>query len=88
MNGKRPRAPFSAKTRPSGSVSWGCQPPLQLLHDVRNQQHGEDAPIHAAIRADAMLEKGDVDGYAVWKRVLKAVGALLFSPKIVFESKN
>ncbi len=23
------------------------------------QQHGEDAPIHAAMRADAMLEKGD-----------------------------
>ncbi len=56
MNGKRPRAPFSAKTRPSGSGSWGCQPPLQLLHDVRNQQHGEDAPIHAAMKADAMLE--------------------------------
>ncbi len=32
------------------------------------QQHGEDAPIHAAMRADAILEKGDLDGYAVWKR--------------------
>ena len=31
----------------------------------------------AAMRADAMLEKGDLDGYAVWKRVLKAVGELL-----------
>ncbi len=41
------------------------------------KQHGEDAPIQAAMRADAMLDKGDVDGYAVWKRVLKAVGALL-----------
>ena len=29
------------------------------------KQHGEDAPIEAAIRADAMLEKGDLDGYAV-----------------------
>ncbi len=37
------------------------------------KQHGEDAPIHAAMRADAMLEKGDLGGYAVWKRVLRAV---------------
>ena len=41
------------------------------------KQHGEDAPIHAAMRADAMLEKGDLDGYAVWKRVLRAVEELL-----------
>jgi len=37
------------------------------------KQHGPDAPIHAAMRADAMLEKGDLDGYAVWKRILWAV---------------
>ncbi len=40
------------------------------------KQHGEDAPIEAAMRADALLEKGDLDGYAVWKRILRAVGAL------------
>ncbi len=40
------------------------------------QQHGEDAPIEAAMRADAMLEAGDLDGYAVWKRILRAVGEL------------
>ncbi len=34
------------------------------------KRHGPDAPIEAAMRADAMLEKGDLDGYAVWKRVL------------------
>ena len=26
------------------------------------KQFGEDAPIHAAMRADALLEKGDLDG--------------------------
>ena len=31
------------------------------------KRHGEDAPIHAAMRADAMLEKGNLDGYDVWK---------------------
>ncbi len=40
------------------------------------KQHGEDAPIEAAMRADAMLDKGDLDGYAVWKRVLRAVEEL------------
>ncbi len=40
------------------------------------KQHGEDAPIHAAMRADGMLEAGDLDGYAVWKRILRAVGEL------------
>ena len=29
------------------------------------KQHVEDAPIHAAMRADAMLEVGDLDGYGV-----------------------
>ncbi len=40
------------------------------------KHHGQDAPIHAAMRADAMLEKGDLDGYAVWKRILRAVEEL------------
>ncbi len=41
------------------------------------KQHGQDAPVEAAIQADAMLEAGDLDGYAVWKRVVKAVEELL-----------
>ncbi len=40
------------------------------------KQHGEDAPIHAAMRADALLDKGDLDGYGVWKRILRAVREL------------
>ncbi len=40
------------------------------------KRHDEDAPIEAAMRADAMLEKGDLEGYAVWKRILRAVGEL------------
>ena len=41
------------------------------------REHGQDAPIHAAMRADAMLEAGDLEGWAVWKRILRAVGAVL-----------
>ncbi len=41
------------------------------------QQHGEDAPIEAAMLAGAMLEAGDMDGFAVWRRIGKAVEELL-----------
>ena len=44
--------------------------------NVLVKQHGPDAPVHAAMRADAMLEKGDLGGVAVWRRVLKAVEEL------------
>ncbi len=36
-------------------------------------QHGEDAPIFAAMQADTRMEACDLDGYAVWKRILDAV---------------
>ena len=44
--------------------------------NVLVKRHGQDAPIQAAMRADAMLNKGDLDGYAVWKRILRAVEEL------------
>ena len=40
-------------------------------------QHGDEAPIFAAMRVDELLEASDLDGYTVWKRVLKAVEELL-----------
>ncbi len=45
--------------------------------NVLVKRHGPDAPIHAAMRADAMLNKGDLDGYGVWKRIVKAAEELL-----------
>ena len=41
------------------------------------KQYGTEAPIEAAMHADAMLNMGDLDGLAVWKRVLAAVTKLL-----------
>ena len=41
--------------------------------NVLVNRHGQDAPIQAAMRADELLEKCNLDGYAVWRRVLKAV---------------
>ncbi len=40
------------------------------------KRHGQDASIEAAMRADAMLDKGDLDGCATWKRILRAVEEL------------
>ncbi len=44
--------------------------------NVLVKRHGQDAPIQAAMRAVAMLEKGDLERYAVWKRIIKAVEEL------------
>ena len=41
------------------------------------KQHGTEAPIEAAMRADALLEKSDLDGQRVWLRILAAVNELL-----------
>ncbi len=39
-------------------------------------QHGEDASLEAAVRADAMLEKGAMAGAATWRRIVKAIEEL------------
>ncbi len=52
------------------------------------KQHGQDAPIHAAMGADAMLGKDDLDGYSVWRRVLEAVQELSKAEPIKGERIN
>ncbi len=39
-------------------------------------QHGDDAPIHAAMQADRCLEAGNLDGKATWMRVIGAIKEL------------
>ena len=39
-------------------------------------QHGEDAGLEAAMRADNMFEKGAMAGAATWRRIVKAVEEL------------
>ena len=46
---------------------------IQRTASVLIRVHGEDADLEAAQRADAMLEKGAIDGQRVWKRVLAVV---------------
>ena len=45
--------------------------------NVLIQKHGEDAPILAAMRADELMEVGDMEGRAVWLRIVKAIEELL-----------
>ena len=33
-------------------------------------------PTHEGMEADVMLDKGDLDGAAVWRRIVKAIGRL------------
>ncbi len=40
-------------------------------------KHGAEAPIHAAMQADELLDKGDLDGTAVWRRIVSAINELL-----------
>jgi hypothetical protein len=40
------------------------------------KRHGSDAALAAAQRADELLEAGDPDGCAIWKRILSAVREL------------
>ena len=41
------------------------------------KEQGEDAATHAAMRADELMEAGDMEGRSTWLRVLAAVQELL-----------
>jgi hypothetical protein len=40
------------------------------------KEHGDQAAIFAAMQADYLLERGDVDGQRTWLRILKAIEEL------------
>ena len=41
------------------------------------KQHGDAADIEAAMRADERLAAGDMEGEAVWLKIVKAIEELL-----------
>ncbi len=45
------------------------------------KQHGDAADIEAAMRADACLAAGDMEGEAAWFRIVKAIEELLSAGK-------
>ena len=36
----------------------------------------DDAMLHAAMRADALLDQGDTQGFFAWKRIARAIDDL------------
>ena len=40
------------------------------------RERGEDATIEAAMRADALLDQGNMEGRATWLRVIAAIKEL------------
>lgn len=41
------------------------------------KQYGDEAPNHAAARADDLLDSGDLEGQTTWERMLAAIEELL-----------
>ncbi len=52
---------------------WACA-------DEAIRQHGLDAPIFAAMRADKLLEEGEIDGAANWRLIVTRINQLLAKP--------
>ena len=40
------------------------------------REHGDSARANAAQRADALYDKGDLDGFIVWRKVIRAIEQL------------
>ncbi|MCZ6841158.1 MAG: hypothetical protein O7G13_18010 [Alphaproteobacteria bacterium] len=36
-------------------------------------QHGDQAALQAAMQSDALLEAGDLDGAAAWRKIIAAI---------------
>ena len=53
---------------------WACANEL-----IR--QHGSDAPIHAALKADEMLERNDNAGAKTWQLIVHRMNELLQCPE-------
>ncbi len=39
-------------------------------------QHGDQAALQAAMRSDELLDTGDLDGAATWRKIIKAIGVV------------
>ena len=44
--------------------------------NLLTKQHGDEAAIHPVMRTDELLDAGDLDGAAVWRRIIRAIEKL------------
>jgi hypothetical protein len=52
---------------------WACA-------DEAIRQHGLDAPIVGTMRADKLLEEGEINGAANWRLIVTRINQLLATP--------
>ena len=77
-------APGQDLTDPNRGHSSGLWHTVQMVDQIdiyrsasrMIRQHGSEANIHAAMRADELLEAGDLEGAAVWRQVVNAIQEL------------
>ena len=53
---------------------WAC-----ANHYIR--EHGEDAPVIAAMRADELLAEGDLEGSRTFQSIVRRINQLLEGPR-------
>ena len=48
---------------------------LDVWHaaEQKRKLYGADAAIHAAMRADKLMDQGDIGGFGMWKRIVAAL---------------
>ena len=53
------------------------RPDLQGIDQIPKLDLDANERIEAAMKADAMLDRGDLDGAAVWRQIVAAINELL-----------
>lgn len=72
------RAEYRQRRRRDGKgQATVCVPDIYCTANLLLDQHGYEAPIHAAMRADELMQVGNLAGRPAWPRALKAVEVLL-----------
>ena len=70
----KPRPREIQNVRSSGlGPSLGTEVSANVVWHTCAQTPPDAREIHAAMQADAMLDKGDLDGAAVWRRIVRAM---------------
>jgi hypothetical protein len=57
----------------AGTIQLTSDLDIYRTASVLIREHGEEADLVAAQRADSFFEVGDIDGSAIWRRVLRAI---------------
>jgi hypothetical protein len=52
------------------------------------KQHGTDAAVHAAMKADKFLAAGNLDGAATWRRIVRAIRELASTEPPAGKTRN